>query len=82
MRTIHKYFRVDRRRINMLRFVFEAYEGVAVVTTLDAGKGLVALAVAPGCEQIAQDVMADLGRHFLLEPYDGPLLAPRESLYR
>ncbi len=57
----------------MLRFVFEAYEGVAVVTTIDAGKGIVVVRIAPGCEDIAHDVMADLGRHFLIEPYNESL---------
>lgn len=82
MRTIRKYYRVDRRRINMLRFVFEAYEGIAVVTTLDPAQGLIVLAIAPGCEQIVQDVMVDLGRRFMLEPYDGPPLTGPENIYR
>jgi hypothetical protein len=39
----------------MLRFIMEAYEGVAVVTTLDPHLGLVELSVAPGCEaEVAQ----------------------------
>lgn len=82
MRTLHQYFRVDRRRINLVRFIIEAYEGIAVVTTLDPGLGLVVLAVAPGCEAIVQDVMRDLGRRFMLEPYDGPLIRRRDNLYR
>lgn len=59
---------MDRRRINMVRFIFEAYEGVAVVTTLDAANGVIALAIAPGCEEVAQAVMGDLGRQFIVEP--------------
>lgn len=73
METVKRYYRVDRRHISMLRFVFEAYEGVAVVTTLDNQKGLIVLAIAPGCERIAEDVMADLGRSFLIEPCLKPL---------
>jgi len=34
----------------VLRFLMEAYEGIAVVTTLDPHLGLVELSVAPGCE--------------------------------
>lgn len=73
MRTIRQYYRVDRRQISMLRFVFEAYEGVAVVTTLNAAEGLVVLAIAPGCEATVRDVMNDLGRHFMIEPCNGPV---------
>lgn len=64
------HYRIDRRQISMVRFVFEAYEGIAVVSTLDAAAGRIVLAVAPGCEQIARNVMADLGRHFMIEPHD------------
>ena len=66
--TTRYYYRVDRRCINMVRFILEAYEGVAVATTLDAGAGTIVLAVAPGCEETAQAIMADLGRHFMVEP--------------
>ena len=71
MNTVKQFYRVDRRCINMVRFIFEAYEGVAVVTTLDAAAGAIVLAVAPGCETTAQAVMSDLGRHFLVETGGG-----------
>lgn len=68
MYTVKQYYRVDRRCINMVRFIFEAYEGVAVVTTLDPATGSIVLAVAPGCEETARTIMADLGRQFIAEP--------------
>lgn len=68
MQTTKQYYRVDRRRINMVRFIVEAYEGVAIVTTVDADAGVIVLSVAPGCETTAQAVMADLGRDILIEP--------------
>ena len=68
MQTVKQYYRVDRRRISLIRFVFEAYEGLAVVTTLDAASGTIVLAVAPGCETMAREIMVDLGRGFLIEP--------------
>lgn len=67
MYTVKQYYRVDRRHINMVRFIFEAYEGVAVVTTLDPASGRIVLAVAPGCEETAQAIMADLARWFIVE---------------
>jgi Domain of unknown function (DUF4911) len=68
MRTLELLYRVDRRRISLLRFIFEAYEGVAVVTTLDPAAGIIALRIAPGCEQTAIEVIMDLGKSFLVEP--------------
>ena len=67
MRTSRLYYRVDRRQINLVRFTFEAYEGVGVVSTLDAATGLIVLSIAPGCESIAMDIMRDLGRQLRVE---------------
>ncbi len=74
MRTSRLYYRVDRRCINMVRFIFEAYDGLAVVSTLDAAAGLIVLSVAPGCETIARDVIADLARQFIVESVEEPVL--------
>jgi len=75
MITQRQYYRVDRKKISLLKFTFEAYEGVAVVTTLDARRGTVFLAVAPGCEQMVRNIMADLGTSFMIEPWDAPAKA-------
>ena len=60
MKTVPQYYRVDRRHINFIKFIFEAYEGIALVTTLNGDQGLIRLAVAPGCETIVMEIMADL----------------------
>lgn len=77
MNTERNYYRVDRRRINFIRFIFEAYEGLAVVSTIEAITGLIALAVAPGCSLAAERIMQDLGRHIMIEQLDGPPDAQR-----
>lgn len=71
METTRLFFRVDRRQINFVRFIFEAYEGLAVVTTLDAATGHIGLAVAPGCEEMAGRIMEDLGRQIRIEAMEG-----------
>jgi hypothetical protein len=70
MKTIKRQYRIDRRQISFIKFIYEAYEGVAVVTTLDPALGLISLAMAPGCEDVANDVMEDLGRSILIERID------------
>lgn len=70
MKTVCRYYRVDRRRISLIKFIFEAYEGLAVVTTLDAEAGHIVLSIAPGCESLAEAVMANLGKDFLIAPAD------------
>lgn len=79
MTTTKLYYRVDRRQISLIKFIFEAYEGLAVVTTLDAAAGAIVLAVAPGCEATAREVMADLGRAILIESCEGPPMASPDS---
>lgn len=49
-RSTLRYLMIDRARIGFLRFILEAYEGIASVSTVDASLGLVRLNVAPGCE--------------------------------
>lgn len=43
-----RYFRVDRRDIAYFRFILEAYEGLATLSTLDARQGTVVLYI-PDC---------------------------------
>ena len=54
--TVHNYL-IDPYQIHYLRFIIEAYPGMAVVSTVDSQLGLVAIAVAPGCEP---DILAVL----------------------
>jgi hypothetical protein len=68
------YYRVDRRDISLLRFILEAYDGVATVTTIDSRQGIVMLTVAPGWEGLVKDLLAELsdGRDLYLEPLTAP----------
>ena len=66
--TIKRYYRVDRREIAFIKFIFEAYDGLAVLETLDPVAGLVVFHIAPGCEAEADEVLLDLKREILIEP--------------
>lgn len=67
MRTSRKYYRVDRREIGYLRFIFEAYDGIAVISTLDDKKGIVLFHIPPGCEKDVEEVLKDLKKTILIE---------------
>ena len=60
LRTSQHLYRVDRRDISFLRFILEAYDGMAVVTTRDAAQGIVGITIAPGCEPLVTGVVASL----------------------
>ena len=65
--TTQKNYRVDRRQISFLKFIIEAYDGVAMLRTVDAAAGIVALHIAPGCEAVADMILNDLKREIMLE---------------
>ena len=70
METIRKIIRVDRREICFLKFILEAYDGIAAMTTVDARLGIVLLRIAPGCEKEVETVIRDLGRDILIDAFD------------
>jgi hypothetical protein len=66
LETIKKYYRVDRREISFLKFILEAYDGIATLTTIDANAGLVLLRIAPGCETDAEMILQDLKKEIMI----------------
>jgi len=66
--TIKQHYRVDRREIAFIRFIIEAYDGLAIVTTLDPETGLIEFQIAPGCEQDVEMILQDLKRNIMMEP--------------
>lgn len=59
---------MDRGQIHFLRFLLEAYEGVAVLSTVDKAAGRVMLLIAPGRETEAAELVADLKERIMIEP--------------
>ncbi len=67
-RTVPRKLRIERSAICFFKYLFEAYEGIAVLETLDPKTGQVALHVAPGCEDTVSGILADLSKQYLIEP--------------
>ncbi|MGD8542831.1 MAG: DUF4911 domain-containing protein [Desulfobacteraceae bacterium] len=67
LETTTRIFRIDRREIAFLRFILEAYDGIAVLTTLEREAGTVRLAIAPGCEEEVAAVLNDLSPEIRME---------------
>ena len=65
-------YRVDRREIAYLRFILEAYDGLAVVSTLDSEAGIIVLRISPGCEPDVERILQDLKRYIMMEPAQPP----------
>ena len=60
-------YRVDPYEIHYLKFILEAYEGLATLTTLDPQEGLVQLAVPSGCSKNLESLIKALGQELKLE---------------
>jgi len=67
MITLKKYLRVDRKEICFLKFILEAYDGIATLTTIDAHQGVVMLRIAPGCEGDVEAVLQDLKKDIIID---------------
>lgn len=65
LESVDRHFRVDRKEIAYLRFIVEAYDGLAVLTTILAADGRIRLTVAPGREgefdELVQNLIAEEG---------------------
>jgi hypothetical protein len=80
MTTMNKFaesakrcYRVDRREIAYLKFILEAYDGLAVVSTLDPQAGIIVLHISPGCETDVEIILQDLNRDIMMEPAQPPI---------
>jgi hypothetical protein len=60
---------MDRREIFFLKFILEAYDGIATLTTVDAHQGIVLLRIAPGCEDEVETVLQDLKKDMMMEDF-------------
>ena len=70
METIIKYYRVERREISYLKFIVEAYDNMAIIRTVDAAQGIIALHISPGCETTMAMILNDLRNDILIEEID------------
>ena len=53
-----------------MKFIVEAYDGVAVVTTVDPEAGIVVLTIAPGCEAEVEAILQELKENIIIEALD------------
>lgn len=76
MESIKKYLRIDRREICFAKFIFEACEGIAQMTTIDHKKGIIVLIVPPGCMDDVDMILNDLKEQIMIE--DAPIASIKQ----
>jgi len=67
MESIKKYYRIDHREIYFLKFIIEAYDGIAVVTTIDKNSGIISIQISPGCEGDVDMVINELKKDIMIK---------------
>ena len=60
MDTIKRYYRVDRREIFFIQSIFEGYDGLVTISTVDPNRGVIRLSIPPGTETDVSDILQDL----------------------
>lgn len=70
MNTTRQYYRINRRDISFLRFIFEAYDGLAVISTVDSQQGIVSVTTAPGCRNETEAIILGLKDEIMIEKVD------------
>ncbi|MGD9080320.1 MAG: DUF4911 domain-containing protein [Desulfobacterales bacterium] len=67
MKSIIRHYRVDRRQIAFIKFIFEAYDGIAGMRTTNPIKGIIKVHIAPGCEEQVDRILQDLKKEILIQ---------------
>lgn len=73
MKTSIRYYRVARRQISFVKFILEAYDNLAVLTTIDPYQALVQVAIAPGCETLVAGIMNSFADEISVVMVDKPV---------
>ena len=71
METTKRCFRVDRRQISYVKFILEAYDNVAVMSTMDSREAVIQVTIAPGCETMVDGIIQGLAGEIGVMPVEG-----------
>jgi hypothetical protein len=66
LRATQKVFQVDRESVAYIKFIFEAYDGIAVITTIDPVIAKIVINIAPGSESDAEFIIKELSCDILI----------------
>jgi hypothetical protein len=69
VQTKQQYYRVDRRKIAFIKFIFEAYDGIAALRTIEPQSGIILFYIAKGCELQFEAILEDLSKHIMIRPH-------------
>ena len=53
-----------------MKFIFEAYDGIANLTTIDPKLGIISINIPDGCDNTVDNLLEVLGHDILMEPLE------------
>jgi len=59
-------FQVDRKSVCFIKFIIEAYDGIAFMRTINPLSAEIELNIAPGCEPEAKKLLLELGEEITI----------------
>jgi hypothetical protein len=68
---------VHRPEIAFIKFILEAYDGLAMLTTIDPIKGIIALRIAPRCQEQVAEILRNLKKEIVIQSLTS--LPPQQS---
>ena len=71
--TITRYFRVDRRELVYLKFILEAYEGLATMSTANQKESIVKISYLEWSAEDIEDLIDSLSHEIVLKETDNPV---------
>ena len=67
---ILEYYRIDPKKIVLLKTLLEGYEGLLVMRTADPKEGIIQLLISPNFTGDVHQILADLSRRIWMEKVD------------
>jgi hypothetical protein len=61
LKSLRRYFKVNREDIGYLTFIIESYSGLAVLRTIDSKEGLIEILITPQNGDLFEELIANLG---------------------
>jgi len=72
MNTIQRYFAVNHQDMAYLKFIVESYEGLAVIRTVDPGKGIMEWMIPPDRVAEVEDLIDSLKKEISIVSVNPP----------
>jgi hypothetical protein len=76
------YLQVAPADIALVKFLFESYEGVGIVRTIDPGPAIVVVLVVADCLTVAREILRDLQAHIACVEVEAPPIEADDWLMR